>query len=56
MLYDLGMNRMESNDSYILRVLLAGRCLAMVRLFIEPFPNKGKRLNSHVTISCDQLI
>jgi hypothetical protein len=30
--------------------IVAGRCLAMARLFIEPFPRNGQCLSSHVTV------
>jgi hypothetical protein len=48
-LYSLGTDRIQ-NTAPNSSIVIASRCLAMARLFIEPLPCNGQCLSSHVTI------
>jgi hypothetical protein len=50
LLCGLGTDRIE-NAAYNSSSIVAGRCLAMARLFVESLPRNEKCLSSHITIS-----
>jgi hypothetical protein len=49
-LHCLCTDRIENAVSNISSIIVAGRCITMARLFIEPLQRNRKILNSHVTI------
>jgi hypothetical protein len=52
-LCNLGMDCIEntvSSSSLIVAGVLASHCVALARLFVEPFPCNGQCLGSHVTV------
>jgi hypothetical protein len=58
-LYSLCTDRIENTASIIYSIVVAGRYIAMGRLFIEPLQRNGEFLNSHVTIltiACLEMI
>jgi hypothetical protein len=47
-LCSIGTDRKENTALNSSSIIVAGRCLAITRLFMEPFPRKGQCLSSHM--------
>jgi hypothetical protein len=49
-LYSIGTNRTENYAPNSSSMVVAGRCLPMACLFIEPLPRNGQCSSSHITV------